>query len=240
MKYSLFLSVVLLVGLVAPRTAEAQVQPYGDVHFIVGLPQGDVDRHVDDVGFGLAAFGGLGIYDSPLVVGLEIAGMIYGHERRNEPFSTTIPDVTVDVETSNNIVMGHFVLRLQPRTGTMRPYVDGLFGGKYLFTQTQIENERWTDQQPIATSTNFDDSAFSYGLGGGVNVLLYEGMVGADEGERRHMSFNLNVGARYLFGSEAEYLKEGSIRRENGEVSFDVDRSRTDMLVPQLGVKVVF
>ena len=45
----------------------------------------------------------------------------------------------------------------------------------------------------------------------------------------------LNLGARYLFGSRAKYLKEGSVHRENGEASFDVLRSKTDMLMVQVG-----
>lgn len=143
--------------------------------------------------------------------------------------------MTVDVETSNNIMLGHFVLRLQPATGAVRPYLDGLVGLKYLFTETRIENER--SEEPVAASTNFEDVAFSYGAGGGLDINVWSGPMG--EGKRPG-SVAVNVGVRYLFGGEAEYLKKGSIRRENGRVAYDVDRSETTLLVPQLGVRLSF
>jgi len=37
-------------------------------------------------------------------------------------------------------------------------------------------------------------------------------------------------------GSEADYLREGSITIDDGRVEYDVRRSRTDLLVYRLGV----
>src|SRR5690606_36432668 len=105
----LLFAVLLVAATGIAGRAGAQVRPQGDLNFIVGVPQGSFSENVDDAGFGLNLFGGLGVGRSPVVVGLELGFMVYGFERRNEPFSTTIPDVTVDVETSNNIMLGHFV-----------------------------------------------------------------------------------------------------------------------------------
>lgn len=201
-----------------------------------GVPQGVFRDNVTDPGFGIDLFAGLGFGRSPVVIGLDLGFLVYGRERRTEPFSTTIPDVTVDVETTNNVLQTHFVLRFQPPGGTVRPYAEGLFGFKYLFTQTRIESERFNDNEPIASSTNFDDFALSYGVGGGVAIELYR--FGEETKEIR--SVELKLGAQYLIGSEAEYLQEGSIRRENGNVAFEVDRSRTTLLEPYLGVGVQF
>lgn len=227
--------VLILAALLPVSATFAQVRPEVDVNVILGIPQGAFNEHVDDVGFGLEAFAGIFLPGTPVVVGAQFGGMIYGYEERSEPFSTTIPDVTVDVETSNNILMGHFVLRLQPPTGAVRPYIDGLVGFKYLFTETRIENEGFRDEEPVAVSTNFDDGAFSYGAGGGLDIRVYRGWLGK-EGETGEVA--IHFGARYLFGGEAEYLKEGSIRRAGGRVEYDVDRSRTDLLVPQFGVRL--
>ena len=62
------------------------------------------------------------------MIGADLAFMIYGSETRQEPFSLTIPDVTVEVETSNNIVLLHALARLQERLksefeGVKRTYV---------------------------------------------------------------------------------------------------------------------
>ena len=46
----------------------------------------------------------------------------------------------------------------------------------------------------------------------------------------------LDTKVRYLRGSRADYLKEGSVRRENGAVVFDVLNSRTDVVSLQIGV----
>lgn len=232
---------LLLTGFGPPgvhaQSAASELRPQGSFSFLIGIPQGEFRDNVDNPGFGIDVFGGLGIGASPVVLGLDFGFLIYGRERRSEPFSTTIPDVTVDVETTNNIVQSHFVLRLQPPDGMVRPYVDGLVGFKYLFTETRIEQERFVDEDPIARSTNFDDFALSYGIGGGVDIDLYRPR--PDEQNKVALrAVALRIGAQYLLGSQAEYLREGSIRRTNGSVTFEVDRSRTTFLEPYLGVSV--
>jgi hypothetical protein len=46
----------------------------------------------------------------------------------------------------------------------------------------------------------------------------------------------LDVSVRYLAAPEADYLTEGSIRRELGEAHLRVTRSRTDMIGAYLGL----
>ena len=221
---------ILALGVSLVGTARAQVYPQGDITVVVGFPQGEFEDHVDNAGVGLNFFAGLGLGRSPFVIGLDGGFLIYGFERRSEPFSTTIPDVYVDVETSNAIAMGHLLLRVQPPTGFVQPYVDGLVGFKYFFTETSIRDEDDYDYT-IASSTNFDDAALSYGFGGGLDVAIHQG--------RKNMVL-INVGARYLFGTEAEYLQEGSIERRNGRVTYIVDRSETNLLITQLGITLKF
>lgn len=231
MNYRYYTTLLLLVlGLASP--AQAQLYPQGDINIVVGVPQGEFQDRVDNAGIGLNFFVGLGLGRSPIVFGIDGGFLVYGFERRREPFSTTIPDVTVRVETSNAIAMGHVLLRLQPPTGPIQPYVDGLFGVKYFFTETSIRDDSFRDDE-IASSTNFDDAALSYGLGGGIDIQVFQG-------RGKLGALLINVGARYLFGTEAEYLQEGSIERRNGRVFFNVDRSETDLLLMQLGVTLKF
>lgn len=207
---------------------------------MLGVPQGEFRENVSRPGFGLDLFGGLGFEPSPFVVGVDFGFLLYGRETSSRPFSPTIPEVTVDVETTNNILQSHLVLRMQPPEGDVRPYLDGLFGFKYLFTQTTIRSERRLDQEPIAQSTNFDDFAWSYGIGGGVDIPMYRPSPD-DEAENAQpsvRSVELRLGAQYLFGTEADYLREGSIEVVDGEVLFDVSRSRTTFLEPVLGITV--
>lgn len=213
----------------------------GGINFMMGFPQGGFSQNVDNAGFGIGGYFGVLLPNSPVMLGGDLGFLIYGSETRKEPFSTTIPDVTVDVETSNNIVLGHLFLRFQAPAGPIRPYVDGLLGFNYLFTQTQIQNEQGINEE-IATSTNFDDITFSYGAGGGLQIRVYDGTkkMKQESGKRELTGVFIDLRVRYMKGGEADYLKEGSIRRENGKVAYDVERSETDLLTFQIGAVLTF
>jgi hypothetical protein len=107
----------------------------------VGQPQDEFQENVEDLGFGL---GGMFAYrpgSGPLMIGADMEFAIYGSETRQEPFSLTIPDVTVEVKTSNNILLLHALARVQANRGIYRPYLDGLIGMHYFFTQTEVRDE---------------------------------------------------------------------------------------------------
>ena len=121
------LSTALLAAfLILPlaTTSFAQTTAERGITFAIGAPQGDFADQTDATGAGGHLFGALGFAGSPIKVGIDVGYLIYGHERRSEPFSTTIPDVTVDVTTDNNLVNGHLFLRFQPAKTTVRPYAD--------------------------------------------------------------------------------------------------------------------
>jgi hypothetical protein len=223
----------LLCAAVVP--AIAQIKTDVGISFGVGIPQAEFGDNLDNLGFGIQLNGAIGIRGIPISVGADFDFMIYGHERRNEPFSQTIPDVTVKVVTDNNLIAGHFFLRLQPDQFRIRPYADALIGFKHLYTDTKITNEGFEEQE-IARSTNFDDTALSYGFGAGLQIQVYV----SPEDSESSMDVSLDFGLKYLLGSEASYLKEGSIRRENGQVTFDVKQSKTTLLLPYVGVVLSF
>jgi hypothetical protein len=205
----------------------------GGINFTLAFPQGEFKDNIDRLGFG-ASLQFL-FFDPqpnlPVSLGLNLGYINYGSESRREPFSHTIPDVTVDVDRSNNLVNFHILFQIIPATGAFRPYAEGLFGGSYIFTETSIKS-RGTEE--VASSTNFDDFAWSYGAGGGFIILLSDN-IGEDVG-----SLYLDLKARYLLGSEAEYLKEGSVTIENNTVKYAVTKSKTDLLQLHLGVVAYF
>ncbi len=233
-----------ILGTLPARPAAAQPPSSftGGAGLILGFPQGEFRDHVPNLGLGLSGNVGVRVAGSPLVLGLDLGFMIYGHEARTEPFSLTIPDVTVRVTTSNNIFLGHLMMRLQPPEGDVRPYLDGLFGFKYFWTETSIRSLNWSDdQEPLASSTNLDDFALSYGGRMGVAILLWDGTERRRQNGQGVGKVMLDLRLGYLLGSEADYLKKGSIDRlENGTVVFDIDRSHTDFLNFFLGVSFSF
>ncbi len=233
---------LLLTGTIAAAGVPlwAQTGQFG-IGFTGGFPQGDFKSSLDDNGFGINA--NLTFHlgrQMPFLAGVEFAYLIYGSESRRVPFSLTIPDVTVEVQTSNNIVQGHLFLRAQNPDGIIRPYADGLFGFNYLFTETKIKDEdRGNEPDEIASSTNLDDIALSYGFGGGVMFQVYMSEQKPEQ-IRKPTAILVDLRLRYLFGSEAEYLKKGGIERENGQVTIHPIRSKTDILTFTMGMTVAF
>ncbi len=226
-----------LLGLLASASpATAQVQYGFGGHFLLALPQGEFDDNVDNLGYGGSLFGTIGPGAIPIQFGLEGGVMIYGSERRRVPLSTTIPDVTVEVTTSNNFFLGHALLRFQPQGGAIRPYADAFVGLNHLATETSVEDEDSFDDDRVFSSTNFSDTGFSYGAGGGVMIRL--GTAESDSG--KPFDIMLDLRTRYIIGGEVEYLREGSISRDGGEVQFDPILSKTDTFLIQVGVAIMF
>ena len=226
------LTFLLLTFMAMPALGAAQTWQ-GGIDFLLGSPQKEFRKNVDRLGVGVTLNAGYAPEGTPVMLGLEFGFMNYGSSERREPFSTTIPDVFVRVSTTNNFILGHALLRLQPNTGVVRPYLQGMVGFNYLFTETKIENENNVGQE-VASSTNLSDGAFSYGGGAGLMVMVYR----PDDGSISDVY--LDLGARYIFGGEAEYLKEGSVRNVNGRVAYDSFTSATDLLELQIGVTVRF
>ena len=55
------------------------------------------------------------------------------------------------------------------------------------------------------------------------------------------MGLHLDLGVRYLLGSEADYMKKGSVERlGDGTISYDIERSRTDTIHPMIGIRATF
>jgi hypothetical protein len=235
---------LLALGLLVPTTVTSSGAGLmggnfaGALHFSAGIPQGELSDQIGRNAYGLDGQVFYSPEGSPFAVGLDASWMRYGSESRREPFSTTIPDVTVEVSTSNNIVQGFFVLRGQLPKGPIRPYADVLIGFNHLYTETKISDSD-NPAEEVASTTNQYDTALAYGLGIGVTIPVYVQEVGS-EGDKLPFEVLIDGGARYLRGGEADYLKEGSIRREGGRVAFDTITSKTDLVRLHLGVMVRF
>lgn len=204
------------------------------LNLTLAIPSGEFKEKVDNLGFGLS--GNINFISpkpkSPFGVGLNLGYIVYGSESRREPLSTTIPDVFVNIDRTNSLLNFHLLFTVGLPTGRIRPYVEGLFGGSYIYTTTSVKSQGTGEE--FASSTNFDDWAWSYGAGGGFAILL-SGDPNTDQN-----TIYLDLKGRYLFGSEAEYLKQGSVKIQNGQVYYDVSRSKTDLITVHAGVIFYF
>lgn len=238
------LLLLILTGTSGLALAQERTTMAMNLHVV--SPQGPFRQNVDRLGFGIQFAGAYRLSGSPISLGAEFAFQNYGIDSRVEPLSSTIPDLKVQVDNSYNQLALLLVARAEPFTsGTVRPYMEAVWGTNYFFTETTINNRFSADDEPIARDTNIDDWAMAWGGGAGVQFQIYEtesevfGGIG-EEMKTVPTKIFLNLGTRYMFGNEATYLKEGSVSVSNGQVTYDTSRSKTDMVIFQVGVTVKF
>src|SRR5262245_58474779 len=150
------LSVCFLAILIGGATIVRAQERQAGVYFTTIVPRGEFSENVTNNGYGASGLFLVRLGPTPFLAGGDIGIAVYGNESRLEPISSTIPNLRVRVRTTNNIFLSHFLLRAQPRTGPVRPYVDGLIGLKHLFTRTSVSDI--FDDETIASSTDLSDT----------------------------------------------------------------------------------
>lgn len=235
--------IFLILLMTAPIHAQDQDIPasvQAGLGLIGGFPAGEFGNNITNPGIGISGHIGYRFPQSPAILGIEMSYLIYGRESRNERFSTTIPDVSVNVVTENNIFMTNFFLRLQPQEGPFRPYIDGLFGFHYLFTRTSIQDIPTLFSDDIVSSINFSDVAFTYGGSAGFMIEVYDGRTARSRSNRKARTVSIDFRIRYLDGAEASYLKRGDILRQSGQTALSITRSQTNIVTAFFGAAVEF
>jgi hypothetical protein len=199
-----------------------QAQGYQFGFYVTAMsPSGEFNDNVTNtgIGFGMLFLKRLG--PSPFLIGGDFGFVIYGSQDSVEP----LPPSATAQSTTNNIVLAHFLIRVQPRKGRVRPYAEGLIGFKHLYTDNMAYNEYL--EEVVASKIYLSDTGLSYGVGGGLQIPL---------GKNDESKIVLDGNVRYFRGGRAQYLKEGSIREVDGVVVFNPLTSRTDIITIQIGV----
>ncbi|MCX6169190.1 MAG: hypothetical protein NTX65_07620 [Ignavibacteriales bacterium] len=223
-------SIGLIVFFVFASISSAQT---AGVSFMIASPQGEFKNNVDNPGFGVQVEGTLWApsVERPVSIGVNIGYLVYGHvnERRAWP---GFPGIFLNLSRTNSIANLHALFKINPFMGSVRPYVEGIFGGNYLFTTSEVKSEN--DDQQIASSTNYDDFTWSYGGGAGILFKL------ADNLDRVTGLF-LDLKVRYMYGTEAEYLTENSVFvNSQGDTIINPQKSKTDLITFHIGVVAYF
>lgn len=216
-----------------PTFGQPERPPIGLKGFTLGglFPSGAFDSHVGRDGGVAAIHLALRSGLSPLFVGFELSASYYGHVHRHA-YMDNIPEVQLDVDTYNNIVQGLFFLRLQPRVGDVSPYLEGLAGISYIFTDTTVSDDDAEDD--VAYDINFDDWTVTAGAGAGLVVRL-RGRPGGGGG-----GMFLDFKVRYMAGGRASYLRQGGLVVDGDQVRYSVDRSATSFVTVQAGLTWFF
>jgi hypothetical protein len=230
-------SILIAMVVVCTLGSSAMAQHFqGGLNFQLGFPTGDYKDHIDNTGVGVAGDILYSPKSSPLGIGLSLGFFQIGEETQKGALNPQFPQIQIEVNTRNNLAQFMLLLRAQPKRGPILPYVDGLVGVHYLFTESSVKGSG--SDEDFASTTNQDDATFAWGGGGGVMIKVYDGFAKSDNGKPVQVFIDLR--ARYISGGEAEYLKEGSIRNVNGVAVFDLEKSKTNIATAHIGVAVNF
>lgn len=229
MRRSTFMILALLLAL--PMSVHAQHQVGGA--FAFSTPRGEFDTNTD-TGYGFAGWYRYGF--GGFALGVDGAFQGYGSSRRRAPLSTTIPEIEVEIETSNNSTYLQGALELQPTAGSLQPYAVVTGGFAFFYTTSSLEDP--LTNETILTDTNQSDWTWVWGAGGGLRFRLRE----IPREGRPPSRLMLDVGASWLSGDEVEYLREGPLVTDEGE--FDIDsrlaRSDVELILYRIGISYVF
>lgn len=194
----------------------------GDV--VMLQPKGELATNISR-GYG---FNGTGLFrlDEKGYAQLRFDGGLaqYGSETKQIPLNPITGRVSFRVETSNMIGWVGLGGQLQIPDGPFRPYVNGSLAYTDFATESSLKG---SDSNFGDFSTkNQHDGSHAWIYGAGVNIPF----------GRKFTSGMLNFGARYYSGGRASYLREGDIvDNSDGTISFTPRRSRTDLVLWQLG-----
>lgn len=192
-----------------------------------GFPQGEFQDSLDDDGVGGGIWFLYGPKDRPFSVGADFAFVNYGYT--SEDVDCRRCDLE-EINTSSNILLGHFLFRIQPNHGVIRPYLETLLGFKHFVTTTTFVEDDFEDSD---YDEELDDTAPSYGLGAGVSFLL-------SEPKKQGPEWQFAMSARYLFGEKAEYILADSVEIIDQTVYYESAESKTDLLTVQVGFSCRF
>jgi len=137
-------------------------------------------------------------------------------------------ETNVGNNRANNFINLNMILQVSPTGGTVRPYLETLFGGSYIYSNTDI----------ITLDYNYvnlyvDDWAWTYGVGGGFKFLL-----GADDNGGGSMYLDLK--GRYLMSSNVNMLDRNSIRYANNIFYDSVKETQINFVAIQIGFILYF
>lgn len=225
----------LVLGIVSPAFTQTLNAPPPEptrvqlgAGLVIGVPVGDFRARVESAG-GLVGYLDVGLGRGVVSIGGEASYLVYGSESREIDLGALIPELPGAHETlttDNAMALVHGRVRIQSPRGRWRPYVDGLVGFDYIYTETSLAGDACTDSYCDGIkATNSSDVVPSVGAGTGIIVDI-----------GRPGGFRLDASVRYLWGGKARYLTEGAIHTVGGEAVLDVSRSRTDMVTIGFGL----
>ena len=198
-------------------------QPSASFNFTTAIPMGDFKNYNSNVGFGgnLEFFFFSPSERTPYGLGINLSYVSYGIQFFINPYSD---ELGVSLNKANNFASVHILFQIAPHSGIVRPYIETLFGGSYIFSLTEVGYDYYSP-----ATLWIDDWAWSYG--GGVGLKLFAtGNPLFDSG-----STYIDFKVRYLLSTEVTYLDRNSVEYYGDEVYYSLLKSKADMLLVSIG-----
>ena len=218
----------ILIGLLLLSSATYLIaQPSTSFYFTTAIPVNEYQDFDDEVGYG----GNLEFFfispskEKPIGMGVSLSYLGQGLYFYEDPCDC---ETNVGNNRANNFINLNMILQVAPTGGTVRPYLETLFGGSYIYSNTDI----------ITLDYNYvnlyvDDWAWTYGVGGGFKFLL-----GADDNGGGSMYLDLK--GRYLMSSNVNLLDRNSIRYANNIFYDSVKETQINFVAIQIGFILYF
>ena len=203
-------------------------QPSASLYFTTAFPMGEFKDFTASTGFGTTTefFFFTPSEKVPYGVGLNFSYVSYGLRFVNDPYDN---ELSLSFNKANNFASVHILFQVGSYSGSVRPYFETLFGGSYIFSNTEI-GYNYYDR----VSLWIDDWAWSYGAGVGLKLLS----LGDAYFNRGSVYIDLKV--RYLFGTTTSYLDRESITLYYDTIEYSLIESKTDMLTASIGLYFFF
>ncbi len=203
-------------------------QPSASLYFTTAFPIGEFRDFSPSAGFGTTTefFFFTPSKKVPYGVGLNFSYVSYGLRFVNDPYDN---ELSLSFNKANNFASVHILFQVGSYSGSVRPYFETLFGGSYIFSNTEIGYDYYG---PI--SLWIDDWAWSYGVGAGIKLLSL-GDTYFNRG-----SVYIDVKVRYLFGTTTSYLDRESIYIYYDTIEYSLIESKTDMITASIGLYFFF
>ena len=198
-----------------------------EFYFTTAIPVNDYQNFDNEVGYG----GNLEFFfispskEKPIGMGISFSYIGQGLYFYEDPCNC---ETYVGNNRANNIFNLNIILQVAPTGGTVRPYLETLFGGSYVYSNTELITLNYT-----SVNLYVDDWAWTYGVGGGFKFLL-----GADDNGGGSMYLDLK--GRYLMSSDVDLLDRNSIRYANNRFYDSVKETQLNFVAVQVGIVFYF
>lgn len=218
----------ILIGLLLLSSATyLYAQPSTSFYFTTAIPVNEYQDFDNEVGYG----GNLEFFfispskEKPIGMGVSLSYIGQGLYFYDDPCDC---ETNVGNNRANNFINLNMILQVAPTGGTVRPYLETIFGGSYIYSNTEIITLDYN-----SVHLYVDDWAWTYGVGGGFKFLL-----GADENGNGSMYLDLK--GRYLMSSDVYLLDRNSIRYANNIFYDSVKETQINFVAIQIGFVLYF